>query len=366
MTQAPPRNEAMPGDAPGFQEDLDLELHDDRVAYVQGLDESISHLFGGELTQQCLRQKLALRHPMLDHQYRLVTEEIENLQDVAYDWIAGRKSGLYVPGLHRQGKTTAMNAVMEYLRLEFPYVAILSCLGQRSTIQTKKSFCEYLLKQFGYPTALIKGKAKSESILIHLLMTACAKAGGRQCVLFIDEAQLFSVTQYRYFLEIWNEMHRHGFLFGTVLVGQPELRSLKELTRELDHGAVVSRFFVKEYGFGGIKNLKMLEALLKQFDSSLVYPAGSTWTYSRFYLQQAFDHGWRLEKEAQCLWEALCKITKEKRSAIKTTGFRMAWIIDSVHSFLLDGMAQDAKKFQGTIDMWEECVMSGAEADLLL
>lgn len=356
----------MAGAPPSFSEDLDLELHDDRVAYVQGLDESISQLFGGDLAQQSVRQKIALRHPMLDYQYCLATEEIENLQDVAYDWIAGRKSGLYVPGLHRQGKTTAMNAVMEYLRQEFPYVAILSCLGQRTTTQTKKAFCEELLKQLGYPTTLIKGKARPESILIRLLMTACAKTGGRQCVLFIDEAQLFSVTQYRYLLEIWNEMHHHGFLFGTVLVGQPELRSLKELTQELDHGAVVSRFFVKEYGFGGIKNLQMLEALLRQFDSRLVFPAGSAWTYSRFYLQQAFDHGWRLEQEAKFLWEALCNITKEKRSAIKTTGFRMAWIIDSVHSFLLDGMEQDAKKFQGTIDMWEECVMSGTEAKLLL
>lgn len=366
MKQASSRSEVGPGSAAGFPEGLDLELHDDRISYAQGLDDSLSQLFGGDLAQLSLRQKLALRHPMLDHRYCLATEEIENLQDVAYDWVAGRKSGLYIPGLHRQGKTTAMNAVMDYLHQEFKHVAILSCLGQRSTVQSKKAFCEDLLKQLGYQTALIKGKAKPESILVRLLMTACAKAGGRQCVLFIDEAQLFSVTQYRYLLEIWNEMHRHGFLFGTVLVGQPELRMLKELTQDLDHGAVVSRFFVKEYGFGGIKNLKMLESLLKQFDRSLVYPTGSTWTYSRYFLQQAFDHGWCLEQEAPILWEALCNITKEKKSAIRATGFRLAWIIDAVHSFLLDGMAQDAKKFRGTVDMWEECVMSGTEADLLL
>ncbi|MFN4361253.1 MAG: ATP-binding protein [Hylemonella sp.] len=358
--------QSLPPAYPDLQSTIQLETPADRAAYTGKLDDSIGQLFGGDLEDKRSRQRLAMRHRMLDHRYVLDTEEIENFWDIVYDWVGNRKSGLYAYGLHRQGKTTAMNEVIQYLRDDFPFVAVLHCVGERNPHQTKKNFCLYLLSEFGYPIGQIGRNVRPETLLANLLMTACARAGGRQCVLFIDEAQLFSVTQYRYLLEIWNEMHRKGFLFGTVLIGQPDLRLLKELTSESDHGAVVSRFFVKEYGFGGVKNVEMLTKLLAQFDSRLVYPEGSCWPYSRFFIREGFDHGWRLEQEAPLLWEALCRVTHEKKSAIKTSGFRMAWIIDAVHSFLVDGMSQDSKRFRGTIDTWEECIMSGTEAELLL
>jgi hypothetical protein len=366
MRQEKSNFHAEPPAYPNLPGTVELETPADRTAYAEMLDDSIDRLFGGDLEDKGIRQRLVLRHRMLDHRYVLNTEEIESFWDIVYDWVISRKSGLYAYGLHRQGKTTAMNEVIHYLREEFPFIAVLHCVGERNPRQTKKGFCLYLLSEFGYPIAQIKRDARPETILANLLMTACARAGGRQCVLLIDEAQLFSVTQYRYLLEIWNEMHRKGFLFGTILIGQPDLRLLKELTSESDHGAVVSRFFVKEYAFGGIKNAQSLANLLAQFDSRLVYPDGSAWSYSRFFIRDGFDHGWRLEHEAPLLWEALCGITQEKKSAIKMTGFRMAWIIDAVHSFLVDGMSEDSKKFRGTLKMWEECILSGSEADLII
>lgn len=345
---------------------VQFESSIERIAYTEELDNAIAQLFNVDLVQKSVRQSLAPRHPMLDHRYATETQEIENFRDIVFDWVISRKSGLFACGLHRQGKTTALNMVLEYLRQELPFIAFLRCDGERDIHQTKKSFCRYLLSEFGYAVEHIKRDARPETILANLLMTACAKVGGRQCVLFIDEAQLFSVAQYRYLLEIWNEMHRNGFMFGTVLIGQPDLRSLKALTSEADHGAVVSRFFVKEYEFGGVKSEAMLASLLAHFDSDLIYPEGSAWPYSRFFLCQAFDRGWRLKDEAPLLWEALRRISRDKASAIKISGFRMAWIIDAVHGFLLDGMAKDSGKFRGTIDMWEECLLSGTEADLVL
>lgn len=352
--------------APATFGEVQFESSIERRAYTEELDQAIARLFNVDLVQKAIRQVLALRHPMLDHGYATETQEIEDFRDIVFDWVISRKSGLFACGLHRQGKTTAVNIVVEYLRKELPFIAFLRCDGERDIHQSKKSFCLYMLSEFGYPVESIKRDARPQTILANLMMTACAKVGGRQCVLFIDEAQLFSVAQYRFLLEIWNEMHRHGFLFGTVLIGQPDLRSLKDLTSEADHGAVVSRFFVKEYEFGGVKSEEMLANLLAHFDSDLTYPEGSDWTYSRFFLCKAFDHGWRLKGEAPLLWEALRRISQEKKSVIKTSGFRMAWIIDAVHSFLLDGMANDSEKFRGTIDMWEECLLSGAEADLVL
>lgn len=334
--------------------------------YEAELSASIEQLFAVDLSERETRIKLLLRHPMLEHGYVASTQEIKNFKNIVFDWVVARKSGLYASGLHRQGKTTALNQTIEQLQSDLPFVAFLSFSGQRGINQTKPAFCRQLLSHWGYDSLARERGSQPERLLANFLMLQCSLVNGRQCVIFIDEAQLLSIQHYRYLLEIWNDLRAHGFILCTVLVGQPDLKLLKTLTDESDHGAVVSRFFVKHYEFGGIKSQPMLADFLRHYDQDLTYPAGSTWTYSRFFLQQAFDRGWRLEGEAPLLWNALLGITQAKAAAIRTTGFRLAWIVDAIHSFLLDGMPKDSKSFHGSVQMWEECILSGADETSIL
>lgn len=334
--------------------------------YEAELSASIEQLFSVDLSERETRIKLLLRHPMLDQRYVVPTQEIKDFKDIVFDWVVARKSGLYASGLHRQGKTTAMNEAIEQLQSDLPFVAFLSFSGQRGINQTKAAFCRHLLSHWGYESLARERGSQPERLLANYLMLQCSLVNGRQCVIFIDEAQLLSIQHYRYLLEIWNDLRAHGFILCTVLVGQPDLKLLKTLTDESDHGAVVSRFFVKNYEFGGIKSLAMLADFLRHYDQDLTYPAGSTWTYSRFCLQQAFEQGWRLEAEAPLFWNALVGITQAKAAAIRTTGFRLAWVVDAIHSFLLDGMSQDSASFRGSIQMWEDCILSGADETSIL
>lgn len=339
---------------------------DDISTYDAELNASVEQLFAVDLSALETRTDLMPRHPMLDQRYVVPTQEIKDFKDIVFDWVVARKSGLYASGLHRQGKTTAMNQAIEQLQSDLPFVAFLSFSGQRGINQTKSAFCRHLLSLWGYDSLARERGSQPERLLANFLMLQCSLVNGRQCVIFIDEAQLLSIQHYRYLLEIWNDLRAHGFILCTVLVGQPDLKLLKTLTDESDHGAVVSRFFVKNYEFGGIKSQTMLAGFLRHYDQDLTYPSGSTWTYSRFFLQQAFDRGWRLEAEAPLFWDALLGITQSKASAIRTTGFRLAWIVDAIHSFLLDGMPQDSKSFRGSVQMWEECILSGADETSIL
>lgn len=328
--------------------------------------ESIACLFDLDLGSRENRIRLAPRHPMLDQLYTAQTNEIDSFNELCFDWALARKSGLYACAPYRMGKTKAISSAITSLGEQLPNTATLSCIGQRNLHQSKESFCRYFLDCWGYSVDALPRRVRAEPILLNYLITQCEEAGGRHCILFIDEAQLFSVLHYRYLLEIWNGMRDRGYILSTVLVGQPELKQLKELTSELDHGAVVSRFFVKGHSIGGIKSEDMLTTFLANYDDQLYFPVGSSWSYSRYFLSEAFEHGWRLQHEGPVFWQALCSETDAQPKLIKSTGFRLAWIVDAIHAFLLDSMKDDSPKFHGTVDMWQELLSASTDRRLLI
>lgn len=335
-------------------------------ASQEQLSETFARLFDLDLNSKEHRIRLAPRHPMLDQHYTVHTEEIEHFIDLCIDWALARKSGLYVYGHYRQGKTKAINSAIDDLKTRLPFTAVLSCIGQRNLHQSKENFCLYLLDHWGHSITDRRRNMRVEPVLLNFLMSQCEEVGGRQCVLFIDEAQLFSVQHYRYLLEIWNSMRDRGYILSTILVGQPGLTQLKDLTSEMDHGAVVSRFFVKSHSISGIKSEDMLSRFLESYDDALHFPVGSTWSYSRFFLNAAFEHGWRLKNESSVFWQALCSESGAKPQEIKSSGFRLAWIVDAIHGFLLDGMKADASKFHGTVDTWKELLSASTDRRLMI
>lgn len=333
---------------------------------TDGIQEAIARLFDLDMDSDASRVRLAAQHPMLEQQYVGSTPEIDHFYDLCYDWVMTRKSGLYVYGPYRIGKSKAIESVITSLKDEFPYTTFVNCIGQRNLHQSKEAFCRYLLDCWGVTVGTLRRGERVEPLLLNYLMSLCEMAGGNLCVFFIDEAQLFSVLHYRYLLELWNSLRNKGYILSTILVGQPELLDLKALTNETDHGAVVSRFFVKGYSIEGIKNEHMLSDFLANYDDKLFYPLNSAWSYSRYFMRSAYDHGWRLKQEGPMFWKALCLESKADAKKIAQTGFRMAWIVDAIHGFLLDNMKVDKPKFSGTVDNWQELLSVSTDRTLLI
>lgn len=312
------------------------------------------------------RHQQAFNHPMLERQYRLRTPEIESLKDVIFDWVVARKSGLYAWGAPRQGKTTAIDDIIEYLMARFPRIVFLRLNAERSATQVKSAFARYLLESFGYDVASLKKSVRPDAVLANYIMDQCVAVSGRQCVLLIDEAHLFSINQYRYLLEIGNSLHAQDILLCVQLIGQRGLTTLRTLASETDQPQVKERYFVLEYEFGGVKTQESLAGILAQYDDDCRFPPGSVWAYSRYFLRTAYDHGWRLAAEAPYLWQALCQLSNKKPAAIKRTGFKLTWIIDAIHTFLLDNMKHDGSKFGGSVRLWEDCIQAVVSPDLLI
>lgn len=335
------------------------------------IDESINNLeaartqkfASADLESLQSRINLTPMHPMLEFRYYIPTEQSSDFYSIVYDHIFARKSGLYFMGEHRVGKTRAIRNAIDQLSEEMPSIAVFYHSAERQLRQTKQSFCHDLLKSF---KCFSSNKTNSVDRLPRFLITEAVKAGSRTCVIFIDEAQMLTVMQMRFLLEIWNQLAKEDFVLVTVLVGQKGLDSLKQLTNEEDQSAVVARFFTKGCNLGGLRSVDQLGKYLAAFDDKLVYPTNSDWTYSRFFCRQAFDSGWRLADEAQSLWNALLHLTNPTSKMLKLSGFKLAFINDAIHSFFIDSMSMDKKNFKGSPKLWLEAVSAAATSDLLI
>jgi len=63
---------------------------------------------------------------------------------------------------------------------------------------------------------------------------------------------------------------------------------------------IVARLMVEELAFYGIRNAQDVATCLNGYDQT-AYPEGSQWSFTRFYLPQAFDAGYRLVSDADTL-----------------------------------------------------------------
>lgn len=316
-----------------------------------------------DLNDLQVRIGLTPSHPMLESSYFIETEQASNFYNVVYDNILARKSGLYCMGEFRVGKTKAISNAIHRLEVDMPWAAVFLHSAKRVTHQTKKAFCLDLIRSF---SCFFTNRQNPERLLTRYLMAQAIKAGSKTCVLFIDEAQMLTVLQLRYLLEIWNELRLEGFLLVTVLVGQKGLDSLKQLTDEEDHGAVIARFFVNAMHIGGLHSLTQLRIYLEAFDSKLIYPPNSDWSFSRFFCNVAYSSGWRLSSEADVFWESLVLFSRPSKRALQVSGFRLAFLNDAIHGFFLDSMKNDKRQFKGTKKIWTDAISGAATSDLLI
>jgi len=316
-----------------------------------------------DLTDIQNRAEICYLHPMLESRYFIDTDEASDFCKIVYDYVIARKSGLYCTGEFRVGKTKAIQNTIEKLRQDAEWAAIFYHSATRDMRQTKKAFCLELLRSFGQEAVGADAATRLERFLI----TEAVNSGSRTCVVFIDEAQMLTVMQLRYLLEIWNGLRAEGFLLITILVGQKNLVSLKQLTSAEDHGAVIARFFVKGFSLGGLHSPDDLRKYMIAFDSILFFPFNSLWSYSRFFRQQAFDSGWRLESEYEILWKCLVERAAPDERMLRYSGFRLAFVNDAIHSYFLDSMRLEAngEKISPTA-AWKDAVMSAASSDLLI
>jgi hypothetical protein len=108
---------------------------------------------------------------------------------------------------------------------------------------------------------------------------------------------------------------------------------------------VIGRFMSCQHEFHGLRNYADMEYCLKLYDEAMEYPKESGWTYTRYYAPDAFQLGWRLYKDAKCLWEVFSEVRERSKLPIKEE-VPMEYFTRTVE-YLLTETVQQAHDFQG-------------------
>jgi hypothetical protein len=295
-------------------------------------------------------------HPLATGNYRIATPAIQEFYELVTRCLRYRTTGALIYGPSRIGKTRAI----EYVRLLFaethPKITTYHAQAEHKPRHAEGPFFSNLLEAVGYPDP-DKGSNPTKRLrLINKIKEACAKAGSGTVVLFCDEAQRYDDNEYEWLRDVHDHLDRLQIKLFTFLVGQQDLLAVKISMQCAGKTQIVARLMVDELAFFGIRNANDVATCLAGYGQT-TFPRGTDWTFTRFYLQQAVDAGYRLVDDAQVLWDAFVKI-HNKAGLAGTLEIPMESFTRAVEIVLKESELRDAPAYRPSADLWTQAVRS--------
>lgn len=295
-------------------------------------------------------------HPIATGNYRIGTPAIQEFYELVTRCLRYRTTGALIYGPSRIGKTRAI----EYLRLllaeDHPKITSYHVQAEHKPRHAEGPFFSNLLEAVGYPDPNSGSNPTKRLRLINKMKEACTKGGRGTIVLFCDEAQRYTENEYEWIRDVHDHLDRLQIKLFTFLVGQQDLYSVKSDYQRAGKTQIVARLMVDELAFFGIRNAKDVATCLAGYDQT-VFPRGTNWTFTRYYLPQAVDAGYRLTDDAQVLWDAF--VTIHNRSGLGgTLEIPMESFTRAVEIVLKESELLDAPGYQPSDDLWTQAVRS--------
>jgi hypothetical protein len=144
---------------------------------------------------------------------------------------------------------------------------------------------------------------ESSGMLQEALEDLVNRTGQRTVVLWVDDAHLLSTSADDTLRMLQDEFKKKEIRLIVLLVGLPSVRRLNEkrVSFSGDITRILRSFDVDEFQLHGLRSAIDIQHSLEAFDNTC-YPSGSNWSYTRFFLPQAYQNGLRLSEHAAVLW----------------------------------------------------------------
>jgi AAA domain-containing protein len=257
-----------------------------------------------------------LQHPLFQDSAIFPTQPLEDFINTLKLWIDNLLPGGIVYGNQRIGKTQAIkyliNNSSECLGNEIP-ITLISAWEPTLSSTTENRFFSELLYAIGYalPNSGTAGVKRRRAI--DFLIEKVLERREHRYLMIIDEAQWLSKNQLRYLMDIHNQLKIANIRLITILVGQPELLTLKQELRTSRERHLVGRFMTGSHEFHGMRNIDDLKRVMSALDSNSEYPIGSGCSCTEYFAPKAFSKGWRLEQHAEQTWKLLNEILNREK-----------------------------------------------------
>jgi len=250
-------------------------------------------------------------HPINSGNYLFATREIKKMIENTNLWIENRTPGAIIYGNPRLGKTKAIKYTINVLNLKWgDFVDFYSITTNYYAKLTERIFFEEMLRAVGHPEITKGTIVDKRNRLTKYLVANADQKNAKKIVFFIDEAQRLKASHFDFLMDIYNELYANGISLTTILVGQPELKKIrqsyfgyKDMIRE--------RFMNDMREFHGIRNETDLKICLSWYDRELFFPKGSEWSFTRYFFPQQFKNGFRLEQLSDRIFDTFWRVQQE-------------------------------------------------------
>lgn len=251
-----------------------------------------------------------LEDPFVLAHYHLASPDIKRLSKQLRFWVYASIKGGMITGEKRIGKTYAIKFILAHLAKVLGRDCYAFSIRWKAIDRFNETkFWKRLLGATGFNTTLPGDAERLENRFYERILLKIEQCGIPVCVVFIDEAQNITITEYLQLCHVFNELEEKGIRLYTWLVGQDELHHMKTLMREANCGQVIARFMEHSFEMRGISNARTLRTLLVQLDKQGVPEAAST---------RAVEAGFKLSELSSDLWAAKRTVDKENSRSVNT------------------------------------------------
>lgn len=250
-------------------------------------------------------------HPVCTQEYAIYTPPIHEMCETISGWIEQRQTGGYIYGPSRYGKSKGIKSFLakilnEKFDTEFP----LMIWSHPTNSKSEREFWNLLLiaSRFEFKNPMKpKGKIEAKYLFKQHLITLANRVKYNYIVILIDEAQLVLLNEWHWLLGLQNELDLEGYRLSIISVGSHQISFQPNFFARTGDAHVVTRFLLHHARFHGIRSQNELEYILEGYDCDSEWPDNSNVSYTRYFLTEAFDDGFRLANLSFLIWNELTK-----------------------------------------------------------
>lgn len=301
------------------------------------------------------REKLFDEHPVITKDYLIATPVIHYVYSLLRDRVWTRSTGTFMYASPRMGKSTCAKVIQKLLEEQFPKIHIIHFTAESSN-STSALLMDILDSERIRVAPNMRYKEIQRLLFTHIQSKSVEKKG-QQLVLMIDEMQNLRQSDFEQLATIHNRLESIGIRMTTLGFANPSILPLRAALKKMRCSYLIARFLSEPIGFQGCASKDDLTTILEYYDNKLFYPAGSTYTFTKFFLPIAYENGFKISAYAEEIWRELLKASNE----LKEDSVPMEHLSRTVEYLLISSTHADTPKFKLT----REIIRNAVEASNL-
>lgn len=247
---------------------------------------------------------LTIDHPAFNQNTVLVTKPISELYQTVRHILLVRESGCCFTAPSGVGKTRALILLEHLLRERMPQLVIVRHSSWNHQVHSIRAFFKHFLTAVGH----VELRGETFDLRHRLVRRLIDLARASQLpfvVLLIDEANAMRVEDFLFLKDIYNDLDRENVQLVTILMGQdPDFSDVINNLRDKGKSDLISRFARRRQTFRAFDSEEDVAAVFRQYDLA-VWPAGTSQTWTQYFMPTAWEAGFRLENETTKFFEAV-------------------------------------------------------------